>query len=61
MLSHNQDSYSLMEYKVLSRCYEEAATGSVPSQTRPEYALEYNTYKTRAYIFLAPAGALQTF
>jgi len=50
-----------MEYKVLSRCYEEAATGSVPSQTRPEYALEYNTYKTRAYIFLAPAGALQTF
>lgn len=46
-LSSNQDSYSLMENKILSRCSEEATTGPVPNQTRPGDVLKYNTYKIR--------------
>jgi len=33
-----------MEYKTLSLCSEEAATGPVLSQTRPGDVLKYNTY-----------------
>jgi hypothetical protein len=50
-----------MEYKILSRCSEEAASGPVPNQTRPVDILKYNTYKIRVYIILAHASALQTF